>query len=46
MVEISVMGLCVLLGMMLSYIVWSIATNNGERPMRRRCLWCGHRYRH
>jgi hypothetical protein len=38
MIEIAVMGLCVLMGMCLSYLVWAITTQSGNRewPRRRR----------
>jgi hypothetical protein len=42
MVELSLMGLSALMGACLSYIVWHIATRNGERTHNgTRCFWCG-----
>jgi hypothetical protein len=42
MAELTLMTVCVFLGMCLSVVVWSVATGNGERTDHgRKCWWCG-----
>jgi hypothetical protein len=41
MIDLTVMALCVGAGMCLSYVVWAITTQSGEREWRRR----GRRYK-
>jgi hypothetical protein len=41
MAELVLIALSAAGGSALTYIVWCLATQNGERTRDRRCWWCG-----